>query len=334
MIVYEEYVPASRQEEEEKPLAIDELEENKVDQQSWRQWLIQKLSAFRGTQNKELVLNQPEMPHVKPTIYKLPEGAIFQGRIHQGLFHGYGELSDGQGRVYRGEWLKGVPHGQGKLTEMNGNTYQGQWEDGYQSGYGEYKCGNRKWHYKGEYRNSEFNGVGKLTIKGRETYLGNFLNNQRHGFGKSYEMGNGNFEGEFENDKKHGFGVFRSENLYLEGQWRNGVQHGCSRFKVLSNDSVVYSSRNDLFEYAYWINGELVKYVKTEKDGCLSERSDRKPEILKFEFMSGIIERLENVCVEDMFEQNLEKLNIELEKVEKKFKQFPTRFIPVRKPFD
>ena len=83
--------------------------------------------------------------------------------------------------TYSGEWVNGVKHGHGTLTMGDGSTYEGDFVDGEITGQGL-----RTWpdgrSYAGQFNRGEFCGQGIYRGgPGGETYEGEFLDNKRHG---------------------------------------------------------------------------------------------------------------------------------------------------------
>ena len=139
------------------------------------------------------------------------------------------------GRVYVGEFVNGLPDGFGTMTFNNYDEYEGQWTAGEMEGHGIYrfydkvadKCKNK---YEGGFRNSKFNGLGKMEYSNRTFYCGEWVAGKRNGYGKLWypsgdllygkwqndEITTGVFEfadgckyvGGFKNFKFSGFGVF------------------------------------------------------------------------------------------------------------------------------
>ena len=56
-----------------------------------------------------------------PTQAKLNEkekaASSYSGQLHQGLFHGFGNLTYGSGEIYEGSWEKGKREGHGVLKK-------------------------------------------------------------------------------------------------------------------------------------------------------------------------------------------------------------------------
>ncbi len=108
--------------------------------------------------------------------------------------------------TYTGEWVNGVKHGQGTLTMGDGSTYEGTFVDGEITGQGL-----RRWPdgstYSGQFRRGEFCGEGIYRGLNGETYEGEFLDNKRHGEGELVLSDGSVYQGHFDGHRKHGAGT-------------------------------------------------------------------------------------------------------------------------------
>ncbi|KAL3923384.1 MAG: hypothetical protein SGARI_006230, partial [Bacillariaceae sp.] len=66
---------------------------------------------------------------VEGTI-KFPDGARYEGELHNGARHGYGVYYFNDGSVYEGQSKMNVFEGKGKMTWNDGGWYEGEWHQG------------------------------------------------------------------------------------------------------------------------------------------------------------------------------------------------------------
>jgi hypothetical protein len=66
---------------------------------------------------------------VEGTI-KFPDGARYEGQLHNGARHGYGVYHFNDGSVYEGESVMNVFQGSGKMIWNDGGWYEGEWSQG------------------------------------------------------------------------------------------------------------------------------------------------------------------------------------------------------------
>lgn len=81
--------------------------------------------------------------------------------------------------------------------------------------------------YEGQFRNSRFEGEGKIYFGEELHYAGQFRNGLRHGWGVETPPNSSRYEGEFSDDIRHGKGkLFQSNGTLLEGEWVEGRPEG------------------------------------------------------------------------------------------------------------
>ena len=102
------------------------------------------------------------------------------------------ECSDGA--IYEGEMLNGAFHGKGKLTWADGGAYDGDWFNDAMSGIGRFTWANGD-IYEGEWLNYARTGKGRFIWASGTVYDGDWVDNKRTGKGK-YTWTNGcSYEG-------------------------------------------------------------------------------------------------------------------------------------------
>lgn len=63
-------------------------------------------------------------------VYKLGDGAFYEGQTREGLPHGIGTLFLKDDIEYLGHWKVGKPHGFGELKHNGICKYKGEWCEG------------------------------------------------------------------------------------------------------------------------------------------------------------------------------------------------------------
>ena len=67
--------------------------------------------------------------------------------------HGLGIMVyEAEGLYYIGNWIKNAREGLGIMIYKDGSYYQGEWYVNKPHGYGEYYTPDRKWYYKGKWK--------------------------------------------------------------------------------------------------------------------------------------------------------------------------------------
>jgi len=132
----------------------------------------------------------------------------------------YGVSFDGG--TYTGILENSKPHGRGTKTCFDGTTIEGTFSAGElqdDSVIVNYSNGDV---YKGEFKNGEKHGVGKLICNNGDVYEGEFENGKKHGVGKLICNNGDVYDGKFENGKKHGVGsICNSEGYFI---YLNGIE--------------------------------------------------------------------------------------------------------------
>jgi hypothetical protein len=170
-----------------------------------------------GTQTAEIKTQQTESSPVIPenivetktNRILMPDGAIYEGELKDGLANGYGKYfypkPDGfeglwmepssDRLVYEGNFLNGKKHGFGKLSN-NDYNYEGNWELNLQSGFGKQTV---KW-------------LGKIT-----EYVGNFSNDKKNGTGTLRE---------YSSEGEEIINPYNFEGSFLQDEFQEGVLAG------------------------------------------------------------------------------------------------------------
>ncbi|WP_346838428.1 C13 family peptidase [Microbulbifer sp. SAOS-129_SWC] len=111
----------------------------------------------------------------------LPDGSVYRGELHNGLFQGEGELTWPDGRHYTGAFEQGLMSGRGHLDYGDGCSYDGDFANGNRNGEGRYECGDGVW--SGRFEQGQLL-KGSASWTDGETYSGEFQNFQPNGQGQ------------------------------------------------------------------------------------------------------------------------------------------------------
>lgn len=134
-------------------------------------------------------------------------GDYHDGEYKQNLRHGPGKYYWKDGRQFIGNYHMDERSGEGKFIYPDGDVYVGNFEKGCRSGFGVFTYSQRTCLYSGEWKNSTYNGSGKLTWK---TAIGIHM-----------------YEGTFQDGNFHGYGVeFLNDVLKRKGWWEHGSYCG------------------------------------------------------------------------------------------------------------
>lgn len=135
-------------------------------------------------------------------VATLPDGAVYEGDMVNGVIQGQGRMLWNNGDSYEGSFQNGLFHGQGLMVGVDGSSYEGQFAEG------------------------AITGIGTMVYSDDEQYTGEFQYSRKHGKGilKSFAT---EYQGDFFEDKYHGKGKFTDEqgNVY-EGEFQDGEFHG------------------------------------------------------------------------------------------------------------
>ena len=117
-----------------------------------------------------------------------------------------GNCEEGKGKMqyrsgaYEGDWKDGLRHGYGKFTWGNGDTYSGLWLEDKRHGQGTYV-----WHdgskYKGNYSHGIRSGYGIYYYTNGTIYEGTWQNNLKHGIANFYYRESVNIGGRYHNNE-------------------------------------------------------------------------------------------------------------------------------------
>ena len=226
-------------------------------------------------------------------ILYLSEGGTISGTFRNGRADGKCTLTDSSGRViYTGSFANDIYNGTGRLFSEDGSyvegrfvdgeptgifneydsekqlVYCGEWNDMHRSGKGiEYKDGEKL--YEGEFKNSLYDGDGKLYSEGRLIYSGGFVGGNKTAYGVEYNGSDIRYIGMWKDGLYSGCGILYDDGLpRYTGCFENGRREG--RINEISEKSIirkcVYKNDELIYMCEYSPNG-LLLYYGNVKDG-------------------------------------------------------------------
>ena len=139
-------------------------------------------------------------------VATLPDGAVYEGDMVNGVIQGQGRMLWNNGDRYEGSFQNGLFHGQGLMVGVDGSSYEGQFAEGAITGIGTMVYSDDE-QYTGEFQYSRKHGKGILKSFGTE-YQGDFFTDKYHGKGKFTDEQGSVYEGEFQNGEFHGQGNY------------------------------------------------------------------------------------------------------------------------------
>ena len=129
----------------------------------------------------------------------------YRGNFEDGLYHGFGKLTEMVSRseraYYEGNWVEGVRSGRGTFWDGRGSLYIGEWKNDKRDGRGSYFFGVHDWsenkyteywlsenteNYTGGFKNDLYDGQGTYRWPDGQKYVGGFFANDKHGPGTFY----------------------------------------------------------------------------------------------------------------------------------------------------
>lgn len=114
-------------------------------------------------------------------LINMGNGIQYQGQIHRGLPHGFGETRNGEDIEYSGHWFQGQYHGKGAYCNLNGDIIKGTFEHGVIPGIATIQFVKDKSYYIGHVKDFKMHGKGKFVTSTGEEREGNWVDGQAHG---------------------------------------------------------------------------------------------------------------------------------------------------------
>ena len=156
----------------------------------------------------------------------LPDSAVYDGMVRNGLLEGNGMLVWKNGAKYSGEFKNGLQHGQGEFLSANGDKYTGAYQNGLEEGQGTYLF-NHGDKYQGDVKNGDFEGQGKYYFSNGDVYSGDFKKGNAEGQGEYIYANGTKYKGQIKAWRLHGKGIFEYGNGdKYDGEFQEGVFHG------------------------------------------------------------------------------------------------------------
>ncbi len=206
---------------------------------------------------------------------------IYRGNFAGGKYDGEGEENDERGLPkYKGTFSNGEYEGMGEAFDLGEPVYEGEFSKGLYEGKGTLKE-RGVLRYKGYFSAGEFEGNGKLYEDGDVVYDGSFSAGVRSGRGVAYKKGHIVYKGDFENDLYNGTGVaYNSDgSLLFKGDFVDGKYSGSGTLTLVNGEvvkgdfdggSVIGDARCFKDDKLYY-EGSLKNYVPDGKGKLYSE---------------------------------------------------------------
>jgi len=133
----------------------------RVDQDSATQTDLDPSEDTQTSEETPALTEYPDPQTAGETVVGTIRGT-YNGKLVDGIPHGFGTWEADDGVTYTGEFYEGLPHGQGELKLLNGWSYKGAFNRGYRHGQGRLKYPNGD-QYEGEFSNNIIHGWGTFT---------------------------------------------------------------------------------------------------------------------------------------------------------------------------
>jgi hypothetical protein len=192
---------------------------------------------------------------------KFKDGASYNGHLTAGVLEGEGTYHYPDRRSnYIGNFCRGTREGKGIYIEYRDGQpsmeYKGDWKDDKYQGKGILRTG--EVNIYGEFENNHINGYGVLNAKMNHNsteviiYKGNWKDSVFNGHGTYYWSDSSEYTGNFVNGYKNGRGVFTwPDGVQYHGEFRRGMRDGSG--KIYSNGS----TGNVYYYYGNWSNDKF-----------------------------------------------------------------------------
>lgn len=180
---------------------------------------------------------------------RLPNGNYFEGTLVNGVIEGKGHMKFTNYDIYKGNWVSGKMEGEGTFLFYDS------------------KCDRHVASYMGQFKNSKFNGTGKMNYSDGTVYYGQWKNGLREGEGQLYFHSGRIISGLWHNDiLPQGTCIEANGNRYV-GQLSNECQYSGYGTLFLSNGS---------WAQGVWEDNVLVSGKLFTDDGFILDYLDKK----------------------------------------------------------
>lgn len=259
--------------------ATESVQETAVAQETETQTAETQETQETETQTAETAQTE-ESGEEGPAEGAIPEGAVYEGDLVNGLPEGTGRMTYADGNVYEGEWKAGNREGQGTLTYADGSSYDGEWKAGEKDGQGKYIWASGE-SYDGEWKNGERSGWGKFTWPSGAVYEGEHKANKGDGQGIFIWNDGSFYEGGNKDGKYEGMGAWVKADgtlAYLGGY--SGGHH-----------SGLGLTAEGKYEIGYYAEDKLEgRGLKCSLDGEITELGTYKAGVLESEIKAQTAE--------------------------------------------
>lgn len=194
-------------------------------------------------------------PEIVLTISYDDGTEVYTGPLLHGYRHGVGTIVYRDGRSYEGNFTNDEREGRGKRFRSDGTLYyRGQWKNDTMTGHGKYMypcTADSEWgYYEGDFRNSKYDGSGKLFDKAGVLRYDGMWKVDKHGHGTfifTNALGEEThqYTGEFceghilkDDGTKGTYRYPHGDTRWKQGVWRDGVFHKEWGEKVYPDGSV------------------------------------------------------------------------------------------------
>jgi hypothetical protein len=192
---------------------------------------------------KALEYHNFEIPHPVAT---LPDGAVYEGDMVDGVIEGEGRMLWSNGHRYEGSFKNGLFHGHGRYETPYGWSYEGEFTEGDLTGTGTLIYSEDQ-KYTGELKYGRANGKGIQEAWGN-VYEGEFIDDKFHGTGTLTSWDGDVYTGEFKDNQFHGKGIYTTiDNRIYSGEFVEGAFTGQGTYT--SNDGEEYGGGFDNWTY-------------------------------------------------------------------------------------
>ena len=228
--------------------------------------------------SNEHVFNLPPELKEKKDLHSVQPIKFKNGNIFKGKWNNESRM-EGKGKYYvkddnifiEGLWENGELK-YGRIFMPDGNIYKGEIKDSKYNGKGKLILTDAE--YEGLFENGEFKN-GKLKWNNGYEYEGDFNGFCLNGKGKLINNEGDSYEGDFANNLFHGNGIYKyskSHDVY-EGEFQYGMKKG--KGKYIAQDKYIYDGNwdNDMpFGYGKLSNWDETCTLKcTFRDGKIAE---------------------------------------------------------------
>lgn len=180
--------------------------------------------------------------------FEFPSGNYFEGTLVNDVIEGEGYMKFANHDIYEGDWVSGKMEGSGTMRFYDP------------------KCDSYVAKYTGQFKNSKFDGVGKMNYSDSTVYYGQWKNGLREGEGQLYFRSGRIISGLWQNDVlPQGTCIEANGNRYV-GQLSSECQYSGYGTLFLSNGS---------WAQGIWEDNVLISGRLFTDDGFIHDYQDK-----------------------------------------------------------